>query len=52
VSAQTDAIAVDIMEDLEDQKASLLRTRGKVLLSWIEVTTLRVLGILISVDWL
>lgn len=33
VSAQTDEIAVNIMEDLDDQKASLLRTRSKVSVS-------------------
>ncbi len=30
ISAQTDDIAVNILEDLDDQKTSLLRTRNKV----------------------
>lgn len=30
ISAQTDEVAVTIMEDLDDQKASLLRTRNNV----------------------
>ena len=30
ISAQTDEVAVAIMEDLDDQKTSLLRTRNKV----------------------
>ncbi len=30
ISGQTDEIAVNILEDLDDQKTSLLRTRNKV----------------------
>lgn len=33
VSANTDQIAVGVMEDLDDQKASLIRTRNRVSLA-------------------
>ena len=34
VSAETDQIGVGVMEDLGDQKATLIRTRNRVSYNW------------------